>query len=100
MKLISFSCKKFNCERCHFHCNNRNDWNRHIRTYKHNKLTVSKVHQCVNCEKTYKYMSGLSRHKKTCSMRPVETLTVTQTMLQQQMNIVQLLMQTIKTAAK
>jgi hypothetical protein len=66
---------KFICEKCDFNCSKRSDWERHIVRPKHNfilkeevktqKNTSSKC-KCDNCDKTYKYYSGLWKHKKTC----------------------------------
>jgi len=65
------------CEDCHFECGNKKDFNRHLTTLKHKMVTNGnqktpknpKPYNCV-CGKTYKHLSGLSRHKKTCSHTP------------------------------
>jgi hypothetical protein len=74
------------CSYCDYKCCYLSDWNRHIATRKH---TVSKggnnlemngtkfaekneknepadFHQCENCKKEYKTISGLWKHKKKC----------------------------------
>jgi hypothetical protein len=73
----------FICEKCDFKCSKRSDWDRHIVRPKHNfvneemvktqKNTSSKC-TCDNCGKTYKYYSGLWKHKKNCERKskPVE----------------------------
>jgi len=62
---------KFNCDKCQYHTNNKKDYTKHLLTAKHKKITLSplkipKGHMC-NCGKIYKYLSGLSRHKKQCN---------------------------------
>ena len=84
----------FSCETCDFFTNNRRDYNRHIKTYKHLNqgeyycdkcifVTINKKdyerhlksnkHKskmndfiCNICNKTYKYKSGLCKHNKLC----------------------------------
>ena len=64
--------KKYHCKVCDFLSSNKKDFNRHVLTAKHkksakcpeNKKTVEFV--CNFCNKSYKYKSGLSRHKKKC----------------------------------
>jgi len=64
------------CENCNFECSNKKDYNRHLMTAKHNGLTITKTpktpktHTTYNCDcgKTYKHLSSLCKHKKTCSL--------------------------------
>jgi hypothetical protein len=62
--------KNFYCEKCDYATTNKFDWKKHISTTKHkngNKMvTFTKNFICKNCKKTYKFKSGLSRHKKKC----------------------------------
>ena len=62
--------KNFYCEKCDYATTNKFDWKKHISTTKHkngNKMvTFTKKFICKNCKKTYKFKSGLSRHKKKC----------------------------------
>ncbi len=68
--------KKFICLKCDYKCFNKKDYNKHISTRKHKMITngnkspkkVPKnplMYSC-SCGRSYKYNSGLSRHKKTC----------------------------------
>ena len=65
---------KFMCEKCDFKCSKQSDWNRHIMTSKHKKLTNANdftpndndVLECI-CGKNYKHASSLCKHKKICS---------------------------------
>jgi hypothetical protein len=68
----------FCCEFCDFVSCNKKDYGRHLTTQKHKnrqkdtndtKKTPSKpqtIHVCKVCNKSYKYSSGLYRHKKKC----------------------------------
>lgn len=59
--------KKFNCEKCDFHSNNKKDYKKHLQTNKHNDIDIDNTsYKCI-CGKVYKYSSGLYRHKKTCN---------------------------------
>jgi hypothetical protein len=63
------------CEKCDFNTSNKNDYNRHLKTKKHNfndcqllsiKNTQKNSCEC-KCGKNYKDYSGLWRHKKKCN---------------------------------
>jgi hypothetical protein len=68
----------FYCELCDFISCNKKDYVRHLSTQKHKKREndTNKIqknpkkpqmqYECVNCNKIYKYSSGLYRHKKKC----------------------------------
>jgi hypothetical protein len=66
--------QKFICEKCDFKCSNKQDYTRHLSTLKHKRIIhgnnnpskTSKSNICL-CGKTYKHISGLSRHKKICN---------------------------------
>mgnify|MGYP005988400655 CR=1 FL=1 len=64
---------KFDCEVCNFKSCNKKDYNRHLLTRKHTKLTnndknTSKLPIFVcDCGKQYKYRQGLHYHKNTCN---------------------------------
>ena len=62
--------KKFVCKKCDYICTRKFLWNQHIVTKKHNDNKMIKndnkyMHIC-HCGKSYKYQSGISRHKKKC----------------------------------
>ena len=62
------------CEKCNYKTGNKKDFNKHLLTGKHKKITndntmiipTTIVLTCV-CGNKYKHRSGLSRHKKTCT---------------------------------
>ena len=68
--------KIFECEKCDFKCCKISDLNRHFLTDKHKKITLDNkkalksatptaIHIC-HCGKEYRWLSGLSKHKKHC----------------------------------
>jgi len=80
---------KFYCDICTFGCSNKYNWKKHLSTTKHkngNKMVTngkkmvtshhscSLVHVCPDCNKVYKYRSGLSRHRKKCGIKEVQVL--------------------------
>ena len=70
--------QNFTCKNCEFISSNKKDYVRHLSTQKHKKREndTNKIqknpkkpqmqYECVNCNKIYKYSSGLYRHKKKC----------------------------------
>jgi len=72
--------KKFVCECCDFNCFKQSDWNRHIsrpkhifneKGYKMGNNIIEKTQDgesTCECGKTYRYSSGLWRHKKNCEI--------------------------------
>jgi hypothetical protein len=65
--------KQIVCENCDFKCFKKGDYNRHINTAKHkmimNDKAITSKHitaYTCKCGKSYKYTSGLSRHKIIC----------------------------------
>jgi hypothetical protein len=67
--------KCFSCEKCDYICFSKKDFNKHLSTRKHtmDKMDKEKIpkipltYVCCVCNKTYKYQSGLCKHKKTCA---------------------------------
>ena len=65
----------YRCDSCDFNCIKKYDYERHLSTRKHLKIhedngigaiTGKQSYSC-DCGNVYKYHSGLSRHKKTCT---------------------------------
>jgi len=86
--------EKFVCDLCSFKCHKYSNFISHLKTQKHNKcgddnkmitndnakMPAENMFVC-NCGNTYKYMSGLSRHKKHCNIEEkshTETPTINQ----------------------
>ena len=66
--------KKLCCEICHFTASKESNYNTHLTTRKHQSLinpnnknanSEFKTYDC-KCGKTYKHLSTLSNHRKTC----------------------------------
>jgi len=66
--------QKFICETCNYTTSKQNDYNKHILTTKHKRLTFMAnkksltndiKYECF-CGKKYKHLSSLSKHKKKC----------------------------------
>jgi hypothetical protein len=62
--------REFNCVACDYHTDHRSLFMRHLKTAKHAMNTAPggapAPFQCDLCRRTYKYKSGLTRHRKTC----------------------------------
>ena len=76
----------YECKKCNFTCSKQSNFNAHLSTAKHKKITndtimLPQILRC-DCGNEYQYRSGLSRHKKRCtynSTPPLEnTITYTQ----------------------
>jgi hypothetical protein len=68
--LVPKSSENFSCKKCDYTTSRQSQYLRHIATDKHKRLTaellVDSHYKCPQCEKTYKHMSSLSKHKSTC----------------------------------
>ena len=67
----------FSCMNCHFECRKKSDYNRHIETAKHKRMTVmptfyaeqtnGSLHYVCLCGKSYKSRQSLYRHRRSCT---------------------------------
>jgi hypothetical protein len=62
--------KNFYCVTCDFRSSNKKDYNRHLSTAKHKRITMDNKntlnqYSCI-CGKKYKFMSGLCKHRNNC----------------------------------
>ena len=71
---------KFYCEKCDYVCYKKSDYNKHLSTRKHKRLTntYNEVEKNPNeyvceCGKSYKFDSGYYRHKKSCCYKKQES---------------------------
>ena len=78
-KYTSKNISTFHCKLCGFICSKKGDYNRHLLTRKHkmatygNNVDIKKTsYICEICNKEYLDRTGLWRHKKKCSIDPVE----------------------------
>jgi hypothetical protein len=81
--LVQESSKKFCCKNCNYYTSRKSQYDRHLLTLKHEKITNdNNLEQKVpneficECGKKYNYLSGLSRHRKTCKREKKETAIV------------------------
>jgi len=87
IKLVPNNLTNFVCENCDYYTSRLSQYNRHLLTAKH-IITIdgnqksSKAIEC-ECGKQYKHLSGLSRHKKNCTIGTVQTLPNQQSVYQQ-----------------
>ena len=71
-KTIKSNKVQYRCIPCGFKTFNLKDYRRHLKTKKHEKKTPKKTPDChgkgyfCGCGKSYKYASGLSKHKLKC----------------------------------
>jgi hypothetical protein len=72
-KKMPKNAEKFSCKICNFECFKQSNYDKHILTAKHKRLTNTNkkmpknatTYSCI-CGKTYKHQSSLIKHKKTC----------------------------------
>jgi hypothetical protein len=60
----------FHCELCDFKCSKNSDWERHLLSKKHNGVKKRQIETSLTCVcgNTYKFKSGLAKHKKVCAI--------------------------------
>ena len=68
--------KNYCCKKCDYNTSDKKDFKKHLSTLKHNLSAKDNqkseivANRCKFCNKTYKWKSGLSRHKKKCKKNP------------------------------
>jgi len=74
MKMPEKNSKKFECKSCDFICSKQSNYEKHILTSKHKKLTNTendnenaKIFVCDTCSKQYFSRVGLWKHYKICN---------------------------------
>ena len=79
VKKLKKNLPRFFCEPCDFKCYMKCDWDRHVMTAKHEKVSngsnitlFTKNNNC-NCGKQFKTNGGLWKHKKMCKHQPTLT---------------------------
>jgi len=74
--------KTYYCESCNFISSNKKDYERHKLTAKHKRIHENTINYpinpliyiCSNCTKSYKYHSGLWKHKQKCNLHKKEEI--------------------------
>ena len=71
-KNIAKLAKDFECKKCDYICYKQSDFNKHLSTAKHLKITNDTInaqklatYKCI-CGNEYKHRQNLYRHKQTC----------------------------------
>jgi hypothetical protein len=57
---------EFECRPCAYSTSDRKDWKKHQQTRKHGESVLPGRASCPGCGRTYKYASGVSRHRRQC----------------------------------
>jgi hypothetical protein len=84
---------RFFCDNCQYKSNNKKDYEKHLTTSKHIRLTninnfssditmIDNDYKCVECDKVYKSRVGLWKHKKICKKMFDEDLIISNTDVQ------------------
>ena len=70
---------KYNCNLCNYYTNKLTNYNYHMSSSKHCKNTNEScntiTNKCNNCDKEFSTLSGLWKHRKTCSSSRETTFT-------------------------
>ena len=81
--LVQESSNKFCCKNCNYFTSRKSQYERHLLTDKHKKIiNDNNLEQKVpneficECGKKYNYLSGLSRHKKSCKGEKKENVII------------------------
>lgn len=83
-KIVKNSLSKYHCKSCDYKCSKKSHWTQHLSTRKHkmiqngicNDTKNSPTGLCVcECGKSYRFRSGLYRHKKNCTP-PMENVKI------------------------
>jgi len=70
--------KEFSCEKCHYLCYKQSDYDKHLLTNKHKRVTndyakLAAAYTC-DCGKSYRYRQGLYAHKKKCNRESTDLI--------------------------
>ena len=69
---------KYYCENCDYSCSKKSDFNKHIKSIKHNTTDTTKIQHekspnyICSCGKIYTHRASLFNHKKKCTYEPME----------------------------
>ena len=70
-EILKKSLKEFYCKKCDYKCARKSDFNKHLKSKKHNTTNTTKIqpnilHSC-ECGKSYNHRASLFNHKKSCT---------------------------------
>jgi hypothetical protein len=103
-KNVAKIAKKYVCEKCDYNTSNNYDYNKHLSTDKHLRLTntieksqeIAKIYKC-ECGKEYKHNSSLFNHRKKCNMTSVELTETKEEVVEKKVDYEKLISELIKT---
>ncbi len=94
----------FECKNCDYITSSKKDYNKHLLTLKHKKLSKDedfslilekKVYKC-NCGKIYKHSSSLWNHKKNCNISNLNEEQITTILKEEDISDKQLIVELVK----
>ena len=70
-EILKKTLKEFHCVKCDYVCSRKSDFNKHLKSKKHNTTNTTKIqpnvlHSC-GCGKSYNHRASLFNHKKSCT---------------------------------
>ena len=70
-EILKKTLKEFYCKKCDYKCARKSDFNKHLKSKKHNTTNTTKIqpnilHSC-ECGKSYNHRASLFNHKKSCT---------------------------------
>ena len=91
---LAKNANKYICEKCAFNTSNKNNFDKHLLTVKHKRMTYelqnnvkTAAHFECYCGKIYKYRQGLFSHSKKCSKEEVNHTSLLQSFPKDVLNV-------------
>ena len=72
-EILKKTLKEFHCVKCDYVCSRKSDFNKHLKSKKHNTTNTTKIQQKIlhscECGKSYNHRASLFNHKKACTYK-------------------------------
>ena len=78
---------KYNCDICQCQFARKQNYERHLLTKKHKnweQLKCNRSYMCLNCDKSFAFASGLSKHKEKCKFQKENDIQIIKRQLKEQ----------------